>query len=186
MSASFDFDAPDHFTVGAVGQPGKRTFYLQGRQAETLVTLKCEKEQVGALAEYVAGLLVRLKALDKPQAQAPPLLEPVEAAWDVGSVGVGYDEGEDRILIVANEAVEEQTTEEESPGEQAPGEEAAAGEAATEEGASARFALTRVQAAAFVERARVVMKAGRPTCSMCGSALEPGHVCPRSNGHLKR
>ncbi|PYN64420.1 MAG: DUF3090 domain-containing protein, partial [Candidatus Rokuibacteriota bacterium] len=106
MSASFDFDAPDHFTVGAVGQPGKRTFYLQGRQAETLVTLKCEKEQVGALAEYVAGLLVRLKTMDRPAAKDMPLLEPVDSLWDVGAVGVGYDEPADRILVVANEAVE--------------------------------------------------------------------------------
>ncbi len=174
MSQSFDFDAPDHFTVGAVGEPGKRTFYLQGRQARTIVTLKCEKEQVGALAEYVAGLLVRLKTLDKPPAQDMPLLEPIEAAWEIGAVGVGYDDGEDRILVVANEAVEE-----------AP-EGATEREAPAEEGASARFALTRVQAAAFVERARVVMKAGRPTCPMCGSALEAGHMCPRSNGHVKR
>lgn len=170
MSASFDLDAPDHFTAGAVGEPGKRTFYLQGRQARTVVTLKCEKEQVGALAEYVAGLLVRLKTLDKPPAKEMPLLEPIEAAWDVGSVGVGYDDQDDRILVVANEAVEE----------------AEEGQAPAEEGATARFALTRVQAAAFVERARVVMKAGRPTCPMCGSAMEPGHVCPRGNGHVKR
>ncbi len=173
MSTSFDLDVPDHFTVGAVGEPGKRTFYLQGRQARTVVTLKCEKEQVGALAEYVAGLLVRLKTLDKPPAKDMPLLEPIEAAWDVGSVGVGYDDQEDRILVVANEAVEE-AEEGQTPAEPA------------EEGATARFALTRVQAAAFVERARVVMKAGRPTCPMCGSAMEPGHVCPRGNGHVKR
>jgi len=118
MSASFAFDAPDHFTVGAVGQPGKRTFYLQGRQAETLVTLKCEKEQVGALAEYVAGLLVRLKTMDRPAAKDMPLLEPVDSLWDVGAVGVGYDEQADRILVVANEAVEEATTEDEAAEEE--------------------------------------------------------------------
>ena len=51
MSQSFDFDAPDHFTAGAVGQPGQRVFYLQARQARELVSLKSEKEQVRALAE---------------------------------------------------------------------------------------------------------------------------------------
>ena len=170
MSASFDLDAPDHFTVGAIGEPGQRTFYLQGRQGDAVVSLKCEKEQVGALAEYVAGLLVRLKTIEKPAPKNMQLLEPVDAAWDVGSVGVGYDDTDDRILVVATEAVEE-------PAE---------GEAPAEEGATARFAVTRLQAAAFVERARTVMKAGRPTCPMCGSALEAGHVCPRSNGHVKR
>jgi uncharacterized repeat protein (TIGR03847 family) len=184
MSASFDFDAPDHFTVGAVGQPGKRTFYLQGRQAETLVTLKCEKEQVGALAEYVAGLLVRLKTMDRPAVKDMPLLEPIESIWDVGAVGVGYDEQADRILVVANEAIEEAETAEETAAESAVPTEPV--ESAAEEGATARFALTRRQAADFVERARAVMKAGRPTCPMCGSALEPGHLCPRANGHVKR
>src|SRR5215470_13543905 len=154
MSASFDFDAPDHFTVGAVGQPGKRTFYLQGRQAQTLVTLKCEKEQVGALAEYVAGLLVRLKTMDRPAVKDMPLLEPIESVWDVGAVGVGYDEQADRILVVANEAVEDETTEEAAAEEETATESPESTESATEEGASARFALTRGQAADFVERAR--------------------------------
>src|SRR3989441_4459520 len=160
MSASFDFDAPDHFTVGAVGEPGKRTFYLQGRQARTVVTLKCEKEQVGALAEYVAGLLVRLKTLDKPAVKDMPLLEPIEAVWDVGAVGVGYDDRADRVLLVANEAGEEATT----PGE------AGAAEQAAEEGATPRFAPTRLHAAALVERAPGLMKAGRAPRPPCGSA----------------
>ncbi|HVQ24855.1 MAG TPA: DUF3090 family protein, partial [Planctomycetota bacterium] len=48
----------------------------------------------------------------------------------------------------------------------------------------ARFAITRAQAAAFVERARTLQRAGRPTCPMCGEPKDPaGHVCPRSNGH---
>ena len=43
MSVSFQLDGPDHFTAGAVGPPGQRVFYLQAREADTLVTLKCEK-----------------------------------------------------------------------------------------------------------------------------------------------
>ena len=31
MSLSFEFEAPDHFTAGAIGKPGERTFYLQAR-----------------------------------------------------------------------------------------------------------------------------------------------------------
>jgi Protein of unknown function (DUF3090) len=38
---------------------------------------------------------------------------------------------------------------------------------------------------AFVERARALQRAGRPTCPMCGEPKDPGgHVCPRSNGHV--
>jgi uncharacterized repeat protein (TIGR03847 family) len=50
----------------------------------------------------------------------------------------------------------------------------------------ARFRITRAQAAAFVERAQELMKAGRPTCPVCSRPMDPeGHVCPRANGHVK-
>ena len=165
MSESFRLDAPDHFTVGTVGSPGQRTFYLQGRQARSLVTLKCEKTQVAALSDYLAGLLARTSG-GSPAAGTPPaLLEPIEAAWPVGSLGVGYDEPSDRIIVVANEAIDE---EQETPGE----------------AASARFAITRVQAATFVAHAHTLQRAGRPTCPMCGEPKDATHVCPRANGHV--
>ena len=164
MSESYRLDAPDHFTVGTVGPPGQRVFYLQGREADALVTLKCEKTQVAALGDYLAGLLARMK--DNPAAGAgPALLEPIEAAWTVGSLGVGYDEPSDRIIVVANEAADE---EQETPGEPA----------------SARFAITRAQAATFVAHAAKLQRAGRPTCPMCGEPKDDTHVCPRANGHV--
>jgi len=49
VSESYRLDAPDHFTVGTVGPPGQRVFYLQAREARRIVTLKVEKEQVRAL-----------------------------------------------------------------------------------------------------------------------------------------
>jgi uncharacterized repeat protein (TIGR03847 family) len=178
MSESFQLDGPDHFTAGAIGAPGQRVFYLQAREGRALVTLKCEKEHVAALGEYLAGLIAKLPAAATPPAAAPAaaapggLLEPIEAAWPVASLGVGYDEGRDRIVVVANEQVEE---EEEEGGPPAA------------EPASARFAITRGQAAAFVERARALVKAGRATCPMCGEPKDPaGHVCPRANGHVVR
>jgi uncharacterized repeat protein (TIGR03847 family) len=154
-----------------VGPPGQRVFYLQAREGRRLVTLKCEKEQVSALGEYLAGLLAKLAESAPPAAagKGPALVEPLEPLWPVGSIGVGYDEGRQRIIVVANEQVEE--------------DEESATPAA--EPASARFAITRAQAAAFVERARALVRAGRPTCPMCGAPKDPaGHVCPRANGHV--
>ena len=171
MSASFEFESPDHFTAGTVGPPGQRVFYLQARQGRRVVTLKVEKEQVRALAEYLSGLLKRLEGKTAAAPEDLALLEPVDAAWDVGSIGVGYDEAIGRIVVVANEQVEEEEE----------------GEPPAPEPASARFAITRAQAAAFVERARGLVKAGRATCSMCGEPKDPaGHVCPRANGHVVR
>jgi len=163
MSPSFDLEAPEHFTVGTIGSPGQRIFYLQARESHTLVTLKCEKEQVRGLAEYLSDLLARLPAAGAEPPRDSALPEPIQPAWAVASLGVGYDEADDRIVIVARELMEEE----------------GAGEPAT-----ARFRITRVQAAAFVERARDLMKAGRPLCPICGSPKDPGgHVCPRNNGH---
>jgi uncharacterized repeat protein (TIGR03847 family) len=63
----------------------------------------------------------------------------------------------------------------------------ATAEATEEAGARARFLITRTQAAAFVERARELMEAGRPECVLCALPMDPtGHVCPRSNGHVHR
>src|SRR5260370_23364405 len=103
MSASFDLEAPDHFSVGAVGPPGQRIFYLQGREAGTLATLRCEKEQGGALAEYLAGLPANLAPVGAESASDPGLLEPVDAAWAAGPIGVGYHADRDRILLEASQ-----------------------------------------------------------------------------------
>ena len=163
MSASFDLDQPDHFTAGAVGPPGQRVFYLQAREGRTLVTLKSEKEQVRALGEYLSTLLERVPDAGDPRPTSLALLEPVQEAWAVGTIGVGYDEAIGRVVVVLTGVVEEE-------GDEAP---------------SARFAVTRAQAAAFVDRAQELMRGGRPICPMCSGAIDPdGHACPRSNGHV--
>ena len=170
MGESFDLDAPDHFTAGAVGVPGERVFYLQARQRRRLVTLKSEKEQVRGLADYLAGLLVRHQAATGSAPHDLDLLEPADPAWTIASLAVGYDEERHRILVEATELLEE--------------EEGAVGHVEGEP-AVARFRITRAQATAFVERARALVRAGRPLCPMCSQPKDPdGHVCPRSNGHV--
>jgi uncharacterized repeat protein (TIGR03847 family) len=191
MSESFDLEAPDHFTAGTVGPPGQRVFYMQGREAGVLVTLKVEKEQVRALADYLAGLLARLPS---GAAKAPEvdLIEPVEPAWVVASLGVGYDEDSDRVVIVANELGESEDDASASDDDpEAASDDPAEAEASADpaadspDAAVARFRVTRGQAAAFVERTRSLVKAGRPLCPICNRPIDPdGHVCVRSNGHV--
>jgi uncharacterized repeat protein (TIGR03847 family) len=179
VSESFELTTPDLFTTGTVGPPGQRTFYLQARQRDVVVTLKVEKEQVGALADYLGALLAKLPTPADLVTGDLALVEPIAPAWAVRSLGVGYDEGLDRVVIVAEELVEEEEeAEDESAGEDEPAADAA------ETGASARFHVSPAQASAFVERARALVKAGRPPCAICGRPLNPGgHICPRSNGH---
>ena len=56
MGLSYEFDAVDAFTVGTVGRPGQRTFFLQARHAGERVTVKCEKQQAAAMAEQWGSL----------------------------------------------------------------------------------------------------------------------------------
>ena len=62
----FDLNPITHITAGAVGEPGQRTFYIQARQDNRLVTLLCEKQQVAALAMGVEQLLEQLAEKSEP------------------------------------------------------------------------------------------------------------------------
>lgn len=160
MSESHDLDDVDRLTVGTVGPTGSRTFLLQARQDGRLVTLKVEKAQVAALAQYLGKLLSDLARPGELPA-ALELEEPVEPAWPVGAMGISYDEDTDRVLLVAEEAVPE-----------------------SEESAVARFTATREQVAALAVRGAQLVEAGRPPCPLCGYPLDPrGHACPKTNGH---
>jgi uncharacterized repeat protein (TIGR03847 family) len=186
MSPSQDFPAPDLFTAGTVGPLGQRVFYIQAREGGVLLTLKAEKEQVGALAEYLAELLEKLGGPTTGVAPSPDLAEPIVPAWAVRSLAVSYDGEQKRIVIVAEELREPPEGEEEDAEEEEEEEEKEAAEASESrdpDAASARFALDRTQAAAFVRRARSLVQAGRPACPICGRPMNPtGHVCPRRNG----
>ena len=202
MSQSFDFSTPDLFTAGTIGPPGQRVFYLQAREGDALVTLKCEKEQVRVLGEYLGRLLERLSTPATAGGADLALIEPVTPAWIVGSIGVGYDETADRVVLVIEEVREQDESEEAEASEQAEEEAPTQGEgegeteteseaeveevegAAQGDRASGRVRLTRAQVAAFVERARGLVEAGRPTCRFCGRPMNPGgHRCARTNGH---
>jgi uncharacterized repeat protein (TIGR03847 family) len=160
VSEGYDLSAPDRFTVGAVGPPGQRLFLLQCRQGPILLTLKVEKQQVAVLADYLSQI-VRDEKRPGHLPDPSPLEEPTEPAWAVGTVGVSYDQHEDRVVIVIEELVPED-----------------------EQGAIARLSVTREQAAAFTIHAATLVEAGRPPCPLCGSPLDPsGHECPRTNGH---
>jgi uncharacterized repeat protein (TIGR03847 family) len=170
MSTSFEYDRVDVFTAGFVGEPGQRTFFFQARSGGRSVSVKCEKQHVAALAEYVTGMLA-----DLPQPGPLPhpvtlaLTEPIIAEWTVGSIGIAFDNDRDRFVLVVEEVAEEDDE----------------GEPLLPEGedrGSLRLMLTREQAAAFCTHAEAAVAAGRPPCRFCGRPLNPGgHLCPRMN-----
>jgi uncharacterized repeat protein (TIGR03847 family) len=155
-----DLDAPDEFTVGTVGPVGDRVFMIQCRQGAELLTLKVEKQQVAVLASYLARIV---REIGRPGSlpQEVTFDADEEPAWVVGTIGVSYDDQSARIVVVAEELVEDE-----------------------EESSVAHFSLTLEQAAAFAIVATTLVEAGRPPCPLCGLPLDPsGHDCPRTNGH---
>ena len=164
MSSSFEISEVDHLTTGAIGPPGQRVFYLQARQGKQVVSLRLEKAQVAALVAYLAGMLSDMPPPAEIPSTGMDLIEPVVAEWVVGSLGVTYDEDADKVVILAEELVEE-----------------------GEEPARIRISATREQIAALSVRGAEAVAAGRPPCPLCGQPLDPeGHTCPRLNGHRER
>ncbi len=160
MSEGYDLSAPDRIIVGTVGPVGDRLFLLQCRQGPTLLTLKMEKQQVAVVADYLARIVRGQEAAD----QLPDdleLEEPADPAWAVGTIGVSYDDVDNRVILVIEELVPDDET-----------------------GAIARLSISREQAASFARQATTLVESGRPPCPLCGSPLDPtGHECPRTNGH---
>jgi uncharacterized repeat protein (TIGR03847 family) len=158
-------------TVDAIGPPGQRVFVLQASQGTETITLKIEKEQAQVLAHSLDQLLEEvgerfpreISKMEEPLASEMMLHEPLEPAFVVGQMGLGYDESEDALVLV----MQELTPEEES-----------------QDAAIARVWATRGQMQALSRHIKDVAARGRPSCPLCGRPIDPdGHFCPKSNGH---
>ena len=90
--AYFEFEEVDSFTTGAVGKPGARTFFLQARQGRTRVAVKCEKQQVAAITQYLRSVLHDLPPADeRPVPAALELTEPLEQLFIVAKGRRDFD-----------------------------------------------------------------------------------------------
>lgn len=165
----YDLNPVTHVTVGAIGQPGKRTFYLQGRQGTLIVTLISEKEQIAALARGIDELVERLGAESKAvqvNALEMELSQPIEPLFRIGQLGLGYDADQNLMVLVAYELPEDETPEIVNV---------------------VRFWATADQMKKLARHASAVVAAGRPICVLCGRPIDPeGHFCPKRNGHGER
>jgi len=67
VSDEFDFDAPDHCTIGVLGEVGHRLFLFYCRQGLTETTVKVEKQQVavlGLVAEHPGETIAAVSHAD--------------------------------------------------------------------------------------------------------------------------
>lgn len=169
MAHQIDLNPASHLTVGTVGLPGQRTFYLQGSRGTQTISLIIEKEQAILLADSLETFLEELETRHPQSAReaAEPawtdmrLREPVEELFRVGGMGLGYNEEDGRVVLIAYELVEDD-----------------------EDANAVSFWVTRKQTQDLINHIHDVVKQGRPICGNCGRPIDPeGHFCPQRNGH---
>jgi uncharacterized repeat protein (TIGR03847 family) len=180
----FDYDPPDRFVAGTVGEPGSRTFFLQARSGVRVTSVALEKAQVSVLAERVDELLDEVLRVSGGKAPVPavvpvdaedndPLDTPIEEEFRVGAMSLAWDPDSGRVVV-------------ECFAEGVPVEEDEDDENEDLDGSVLRVSLSGATARAFTKRALAVVAAGRPPCPFCNNPLDPqGHICPRANGYRR-
>lgn len=181
--AVHEFRDPTRFVVGTVGQPGERVFFVQASETGRTISVRCEKQQAMILAERMGDLLDEIDAKsDVPVPPAggavddlDPLQMPVDAEFQVGTMGLGWD-GERKQIVVELLALDPDATDESvvlTDSDDAPD--------------ALRVYLTPQRARQFVLRSEKVVSAGRAPCPLCGEPIDAtGHLCVRLNGYLPR
>lgn len=161
-----------HITTGYVGQPGKRVFYLQASKGVQVASVILEKLQVEALAEGVEQFVQDLKSrhadLADPEshyrAEHMALKFPLDPLFRVGQIGLGYDEENDLVVLVATEILVEGREQDEA--------------------SVLRLFASRAQMLEVAQHGHTIVKQGRALCPLCGQPMDnEGHFCPRRNGH---
>ena len=166
------------FTVGTIGLPGERTFFIQIRKGTEVLSASIEKSQVAAMSERIHYMLKEIR-LAHPLNERPvlirdslPLDTPVMDEFRIGSIAMFYDENSELIQIDLRELnfnSEEVHDEERS-----------------DDVEILRIFITATQALIFSDRADLVVAAGRQPCPFCGLPIDPqGHLCARANGYRR-
>ena len=166
---SIEFDHLTHLTVGAIGEPGHRVFYLQAGDESRIMALKLEKDHVAALARSIDAMVEELeqeevlRPVDDEVAEpATTLDEPDEWDFVVGQMGLAFDRETLRMVLM----VQELPLSDDTPP------------------THVRFWSTVAQMVSLSREAKALVARGRPICSLCGRPIEPdGHFCPGGNGH---
>ncbi len=190
MPVIHEFDPPERFVVGTVGEPGQRTFFIQARTGPRMVSVALEKQQVALLAERVDELLDQVLGVGSSGTIVPavapldlddqaPLEQPIEEEFRAGTMTLSWDPGLNRVVIEVFPISEEVVAGPEAD------EELVEDEPEPDEVLLVR--ITPGAARAFALRAGRVVEAGRPSCPFCGGPIDPsGHLCVRANGHRRR
>lgn len=168
----FDLSPVTHLTADAIGKPGERTFFLQARKNERIVTLLIEKVQLQGIMDGVDEFFKMISKHHPGLASVAGsyidtemhLQAPVKPSFRIGDIGVTFDADRDMVCLVLRELDLENP---EQKGERI-----------------ARWWCTRDQWLALARWSREVINRGRPICPQCLQPMDPsGHFCPKKNGH---
>ena len=175
------FDPAERFVVGTVGVPGERTFYIQARERNRLISVSLEKAQVSALADRILQILREVRssepliAFERVPNDDQPLETPIDEEFRVGVIGLAYV-SDRRLIEIDMQAIAESQFESDelmeidTDGDQD----------------ILRVLIPLGYAESFAKRANIVVSAGRIPCPFCGGPIDPaGHLCPRSNGYRR-
>lgn len=172
---NLDLKPVTHLTVDAIGQPGERVFYLQGRNEDQVITLLVEKFQIQTLALAVENLMSELREKTPDLTDASPAYEeeemtldpPLDPLFRVGELSLGYDPEQDLMVLIAKEVP------------------VGLSEESDEESLSEiRFWCTRSQLWAMSRWGIELASRGRPVWPSTGEPiLPPGEFSPKNNGH---
>ena len=160
-------------TTDAIGEPGQRTFFLQARGEDEVVTIHLEKEQIQLLAASILEILARVgkETGEGPDESEMELEPPIEPRWRAGKLSIGYEEERDLLLLEIEELIAGEDDEEADPMD-------------LPDPDRVRLWATREQMLALSRQSAAVASRGRPTCQFCGNPMDPeGHWCPAMNGH---
>jgi uncharacterized repeat protein (TIGR03847 family) len=169
-SIEIDLNPVSHITTDAIGPPGKRVFYIQGRKDDQVVCLIIEKFQLQTLTIGVEQFLAEIRQQMPDLEEAPPdfvedemrIQPPVEPLFRVAEFGLSYDGESDLVALIARE----------NPSQ------------SQEPGQVVRYWCTRAQLRAMIHWGLEITSRGRPLCEQCGQPMDPdGHFCSRKNGH---
>ncbi len=173
---AYDLNPVQFIIADAMGEPGKRTFFLQGRSGSQVISLVLEKQEVGNLAISILQLLEELETTYPnlkrlaPSKRTPKAEHPMEPYFRVGQLSIGYNEEDDMVWLIAKALVANEEGEVIDP--------------SRDDVPAVRFVATREQMRIMGEHAMEVIGKGRPVCPLCGRPIErEGHFCERTDGH---
>jgi uncharacterized repeat protein (TIGR03847 family) len=183
----YDHQDVERFTVGTVGLPGERAFFIQASSPIGLNTIAIEKSQVAALAERLKELVKDLRrgelaSFDElgiaATVDTSPLDFPIEEDFQAGVIGFTWESSTQRVTIEI-QAITEISEQELLSADTDISE-------IDDPPDLLRASLRIFQVRGFCERALSLVAAGRQPCPFCGLPIDPeGHLCPRANGYRR-